>query len=162
MAKEENGTALRWLVITEEEKARVFEERHSAPFSEHAGRDNTLTKIKERFYWPDYYKDKMEMISYKFYLFADAPSWWWDARVDNRKHTLNFFCFQCFLKGWGIIASFGRLSKGIVNRSPSYSSRLLLNINLCHADCHARHIRNTFLWAPIVWQPFVYQVTLRR
>ena len=36
------------------------------------------------------------------------------------KHTLNFFGFQCSLKGWGIIVSFGRLSKGIVNRSPSY------------------------------------------
>ena len=59
---------------TEEEKARVFEERHSAPFSGHAGRDNTLTKIKKRIYWPDYYKDTMEMVSYKFYLFANAPS----------------------------------------------------------------------------------------
>ena len=44
-------------LFTEEEKARVFEECHSAPFSGHAGRDNTLRKIKERFYWPDYYKD---------------------------------------------------------------------------------------------------------
>ena len=26
---------------TEEEKARVFEERHSAPFSGHTGRDNS-------------------------------------------------------------------------------------------------------------------------
>ena len=69
---------------------------------------------------------------------------------------------------WGIIASFGRLSKVFVKRSPSYSSRLLLfyvkpkirsyisegwrwqifcqlmNIHLCHADCHACYIRNTF------------------
>ena len=74
VAKEKDGTALRRLVITEEEKARVFEECHSAPFSGHAGRDNTLRKIKERFYWPDYYKDTMEMVSYKFYLFANAPS----------------------------------------------------------------------------------------
>ena len=73
VAKEKDGTALRRLVITEEEKARVFEECHSAPFSGHAGRDNTLTKIKERFYWPDYYKDTMEMVSYKLYLFANAP-----------------------------------------------------------------------------------------
>ena len=29
-------------VITEEEKARVFKEWHSAPFSGHAGRDNTF------------------------------------------------------------------------------------------------------------------------
>ena len=42
MAKEKDGTALRRLVITEEEKARVFEECHSAPFSGHAGCDNTF------------------------------------------------------------------------------------------------------------------------
>ena len=42
-------------LFTEEEKARVFEECHSAPFSRHAGRDNTLRKIKEGFYWPDYH-----------------------------------------------------------------------------------------------------------
>ena len=70
MAKEKDGTALRRLVITEEE--RVFEECHYA-----AVRDNTLRKIKKRFYWPDYYKDTMEMVSYKFYLFANAPSWPW-------------------------------------------------------------------------------------
>ena len=39
MAKEKYGTALRRFVITEEEKARVFEECDSAPFSGHAGRD---------------------------------------------------------------------------------------------------------------------------
>ena len=49
-----------------------------------------------------------------------------NARVYNQKHTLNFICFQCSLKGWGKVASFGRLSKGTVIRSPSYSSRLLL------------------------------------
>ena len=73
MAKEKDGTALRRLVITEEEKASVFEECHSAPFSGHAGRGNTLRKIKERFYWPDYYKNTMEMVSYKLYLFANHP-----------------------------------------------------------------------------------------
>ena len=67
VAKEKDGTALRRLVITEEE--RVFEECHYA-----AVRDNTLRKIKKRFYWPDYYKDTMEMVSYKFYLFGNAPS----------------------------------------------------------------------------------------
>ena len=74
VAKEKDGTALRRLVITEEEKPRVFEECHSAPFPGHAGRDNTLRKIKEPFYWSDYYKNTMEMVSYKFYLFANAPS----------------------------------------------------------------------------------------
>ena len=52
VAKEKDGTALRQLVSTEEDKARVFEECYSSPFSEHAGGDNTLRKIKERFYWP--------------------------------------------------------------------------------------------------------------
>ena len=42
MAKEKDGTALQRLVITEEEKARVFEECHSAPFSGHDGRDNAF------------------------------------------------------------------------------------------------------------------------
>ena len=74
VAKEKDDTALRRLVITKEEKPRVFEECHSAPFSRNAGRDNTLRKIKERFYWSDYYKDTMEMVTYKFYLFANAPS----------------------------------------------------------------------------------------
>ena len=37
VAKEKDGTALRRLVITEEEKARVVEECHSALFSGHAG-----------------------------------------------------------------------------------------------------------------------------
>ena len=49
VAKEKDCTALRRLVITEEEKARVFEECHSAPFTGHADRDNALGKIKERF-----------------------------------------------------------------------------------------------------------------
>ena len=56
VAKEKDGTALRRLsVIAEEDKARVIEECHSAPFSGHAGRDNTLRKIKEGSYWPDYH-----------------------------------------------------------------------------------------------------------
>ena len=74
MAKEKDGTALRRLVITEEEKARVIRRVPLYSFSGHAGRDNTLRKIKDQFYWPDYYKDTMEMVSYKFYLFANAPS----------------------------------------------------------------------------------------
>ena len=63
VAKEKDCTALRRLVITEEEKARVFKECHSAPFTGHAGGDNTLRKIKERFYWPDYYKDTMHPLA---------------------------------------------------------------------------------------------------
>ena len=63
VAKEKDCTALRRLVITEEEKARVFKECHSAPFTGHAGGDNTLRKIKERFYWPGYYKDTMHPLA---------------------------------------------------------------------------------------------------
>ena len=73
VAKEKDGTALRRLVSTEKDKARVFEESHSAPFSGHAGHDNTLRKIKERFYWPEYYKDTIEMVSYKFIYFPTHP-----------------------------------------------------------------------------------------
>ena len=62
------------LLSPEEEKARVFEECHSTPFSGHVGRDNTIRKIKEWFYWPDYYKETIEMVSYKYYLSANAPS----------------------------------------------------------------------------------------
>ena len=47
VAKKKDGTALRRLVITEEEKARVFEECHAAPFSGHAGRDTVKTRIRE-------------------------------------------------------------------------------------------------------------------
>ena len=72
--KEKDGTALRRLIITDEEKATDFEECHSTPFSGHAGRDNTRRKIKERFYCLDYYKDTMKMVSYNFYLFANVPS----------------------------------------------------------------------------------------
>ena len=72
MAKEKDGTALRRLVITEEEKERVFEECHSAPFSGHAVRDNTIRKIKEWFYWPDYYKETMEIVSYKYLVICQC------------------------------------------------------------------------------------------
>ena len=53
------------LVIQDHEKQRVFEECHSANFAGHVGRDNTLKKIKERYYWPDYYKDTLEMVNIK-------------------------------------------------------------------------------------------------
>ena len=50
VAKEKDGTALRRLVIAEEDKARVFEECHSAPFSGHAGRDKTWLSLLAGFY----------------------------------------------------------------------------------------------------------------
>ena len=60
--KRRDGSTLKRLVIKEDEKSRVFEECHSADFSGHAGRDNTIRKIKQRYYWPDYYKDTVEMV----------------------------------------------------------------------------------------------------
>jgi len=32
-------------------------------FAGHAGRDNTIQKTKDRFYWPDDYKKTVEMVS---------------------------------------------------------------------------------------------------
>jgi len=57
-----DGSTLRRLVIKENEKSRVFDECNSADFSGHAGRDNTIRKIKQRYYWPEYYKDTVEMV----------------------------------------------------------------------------------------------------
>lgn len=72
VAKEKDGTVLRRLVIPDEEKARVFEECHSAPVSGHTGRDNTLKKIREWFYWPVYYKDTMERVRYKCFFICQC------------------------------------------------------------------------------------------
>ena len=69
--KRRDGSTLKRLVIKEDEKSRVFEECHSADFSGHAGRDNTIRKIKQRYYWPDYYKDTVEMVR-KFHLRCHA------------------------------------------------------------------------------------------
>ena len=60
--KQKDGSTLKRLVIKEDEKWRVFEECHFADFSVHAGRDNTIKKVKQRYYWPDYYKDIVEMV----------------------------------------------------------------------------------------------------
>ena len=58
-----NGAPFKRMVIQEDEKLRVFHECHSSSFAGHAGRDNTIQKIKDRYYWPDYYKDTVEMVS---------------------------------------------------------------------------------------------------
>ena len=44
-------------------RQRGFEECYYSPFAGHAGRDNTMQKIKERYYWPSYYKGTVEMVS---------------------------------------------------------------------------------------------------
>ena len=58
-----DGSTFKHMVIPEQEKARVFDECHSSPFAGHAGRDNTMQKIKEHYYWLSYYKDTVEMVS---------------------------------------------------------------------------------------------------
>jgi len=58
-----DGSTFKRMAIQEQEKARVLEEYHSSPFAGHIGRDNTIQKIKERFYWPSYHKDTVEMVS---------------------------------------------------------------------------------------------------
>jgi len=40
-----------------------FEECHSTGFSGHAGGDNIIRRIKQRFYWPDCYNDAVEIVS---------------------------------------------------------------------------------------------------
>ena len=60
--KRQNGSTLMRLVIKEDEKLRVFQECHSSGFAFHAGRDNTIQKIKDRYYWPQYYNDTVEMV----------------------------------------------------------------------------------------------------
>jgi hypothetical protein len=46
----------------DDEKKRIFEECHDSPFGGHAGRDNTIFKIKERYYWPGFYTETTEMV----------------------------------------------------------------------------------------------------
>lgn len=58
-----NGSIQRRMVEREEEKERVFNECHSSNYAGHAGRDNTVQKIKERYYWPNYYKETVEMVN---------------------------------------------------------------------------------------------------
>lgn len=64
LEKTKEGTVKR-LVICEDQKSRVFEECHSATYAGHSGRDNTFKKIRDRYYWPDCYKDTVEMVNYK-------------------------------------------------------------------------------------------------
>ena len=47
----------------EEEKKKVFKECHSSDYGGHVGRDNTINKIRTRYFWPEYYKDTISMVS---------------------------------------------------------------------------------------------------
>ena len=50
-------------MVREEEKVQIFQECHQSPgFAGHNGRDRTIQRIKEKYYWPAYYKDTVEMV----------------------------------------------------------------------------------------------------
>ena len=50
-------------MVREEEKVQIFQECHQSPgFAGHNGRDRTIQRIKEKYYWPEYYKDTVEMV----------------------------------------------------------------------------------------------------
>ena len=57
-----NNSRKRRIVIEESEKEKIFQECHSSRFSGHMGRDNTLKKIKDRYYWPNFHADTLEMV----------------------------------------------------------------------------------------------------
>ena len=59
----QDGSTFKRMVIKDEEKLWVFQECHSSSFAGHVGRDNTIQKIKDHYYWPDYSKDTIEMVS---------------------------------------------------------------------------------------------------
>ena len=50
------------LVLKKNETERVFLECHLTAGG-HKGRDVTIAKIKERYYWPNYYKEVEEKVS---------------------------------------------------------------------------------------------------
>ena len=95
--KRRDGSTLKRLVIKEDEKSRVFEECHSVDFSGHAGIDNSIRKIKQRYYWPDYYKNTVEMV-----------------------RRFNLHCHACFLIGSCFYFNFRcprHISRGYISSS---------------------------------------------
>lgn len=57
-----DGTDFERLVIKRNEADRVFQECHLTAGG-HRGRDATVGKIKERYYWPNFYKEIEEKVS---------------------------------------------------------------------------------------------------
>ena len=53
----------RIVIRGEDEQMRIFKECHDSPCGGQAGRDNTIFKIKERYYWPGFYAETTEMVS---------------------------------------------------------------------------------------------------
>ena len=57
------GKGKKLLVIKgEQENKRVFLECHASNYGGHVGRDNTIKKIRERYHWPEYYKDTISTV----------------------------------------------------------------------------------------------------
>ena len=55
----------RIVIKGEDEKIRISEECHHSPCGGHAGRDNTVSKIKEMYYWPGFHADTVTMVMYR-------------------------------------------------------------------------------------------------
>ena len=59
--KPDHSAFYRLVLHRREEKERVFNECHLTAGG-HKGRDATIAKIKERYYWPSYFKEVEEMV----------------------------------------------------------------------------------------------------
>lgn len=62
-----DGTEFDRLVLKKKETERVFLECHLTAGG-HKGRDATIAKIKERYYWPNYYKEIEEKVRVSYLI----------------------------------------------------------------------------------------------
>ena len=58
-----DGTIIERLTIRgKEEAARVFLECHVGAGGGYRGRDSTVNKVRQRYYWPNYYRDCIDKV----------------------------------------------------------------------------------------------------